>query len=58
MAKPFLDVKGEGKMLRFVSVRRYLPRWLTSGPGDFYLDALALFVAAAAELTYWLTHHW
>jgi hypothetical protein len=43
-------------MLRFVSVRRYLPRWLRSGPGDFYLDALA-FLAAGAELTYWMAHH-
>jgi hypothetical protein len=49
--------EGEGKMLRFLSVRRYLPVWLRSGPGDFYLDTLA-FLAAAAELTYWLAHHW
>jgi hypothetical protein len=44
-------------MLRFLSVRRYLPVWLRSGPGDFYLDTLS-FCAAAAELTYWLAHHW
>jgi hypothetical protein len=50
-------LKGEDKMLRFLSVRRYLPGWLTSDPGDLYLDALA-FVAATAELTYWLAHHW
>ena len=43
-------------MLRFLLVRRYLPGWLTSGPGDFYLDALAFF-AAGAELTYWMAHH-
>jgi len=30
---------------------------MTSGPGDFYLDTLA-FLAVAAELTYWLAHHW
>jgi hypothetical protein len=44
-------------MLRYLLIRRYLPRWLTSGPGDLCLNAMA-FVAAAAELAYWLAHHW
>jgi hypothetical protein len=44
-------------MLRFLSIRRYLPGGLKSDPGDFYLDALA-FLAAAAELTYWVARHW
>ena len=44
-------------MLRFLSLRRYFPGWRRSGPGDFYLDALA-FLVAATELTYWLAHHW
>jgi hypothetical protein len=44
-------------MLRYLSIRRYLPGWLRSEAGEFYLDALS-FVAAAAELTYWVAHHW
>ncbi len=44
-------------MLRYLSIRRYLPRWLRSEAGEFYLNALSL-MAAAAELTYWAAHHW
>ena len=44
-------------MLRYLSVRRYLPRWFKSEAGDFYLATLAV-ATIAAELTYWAFHHW
>jgi hypothetical protein len=44
-------------MLRYLSVRRYLPRWFKSEAGDFYLTTLAA-ATIAAELTYWAFHHW
>ena len=44
-------------MLRYLSIKRYLPGWLRSEASEFYLDTLSL-MAAAAELTYWLAHHW
>lgn len=43
-------------MLRYISIKRYLPEWLRSEAGEFFLDALSL-LAAASELTYWVAHH-
>jgi hypothetical protein len=43
-------------MLRYLSLRRYLPRWFRSEAGDFYLATLAAAMIAA-ELTYWAFHY-
>lgn len=43
-------------MLRYLSLRRYLPQWFRSEAGEFYLTIFSA-VAAAAELTYWLALH-